>query len=316
MEGAGVEEEGDEFGFLETLEVGAFFGGGRAGWGGGFAGEWDLSERAVEQSAQSHSFSSIWMTEGVMGRSWQCWCQGVLQPSQKTIWLDLGEWPRPQFMHTAASPGLRRLGLAFLVVGGVSVPAVGVLRIGRFKEEVGKSRTTGEKVLAWVMRRPELVWARRLNSSEASVSSFSLSSSSALFLFFLTMCPSIPAALLPALLPLGRPPRLTAVLAPLGLPPRFTPALLPLGLPPLFLARTGVSVFTPAAAAISSVTPSAPSVLTLGLLPPLPLRPPVFTPPLVILGVGVAPRSWLVTIWLSTDSRAASHSGVFCINAA
>lgn len=39
MEGAGVEEEGDEFGFLETLEVGAFFGGGRAGWGGGFAGE-------------------------------------------------------------------------------------------------------------------------------------------------------------------------------------------------------------------------------------------------------------------------------------
>lgn len=153
------------------------------------------------------------------------------------------------------------------------------------------------------MRRPEEVWARRLNSSETSVSSFSSSSSSPRFLFFLAaVWLNRPAALAPALLPRGRPPRFTAVL-PLGLPPRLTapraalvPALLPLGLPPLFLPLVGVSVLTPAAAAISAVTPSSPSILTLGLLPPLPLRPPVLTPPLVTLAVGVSRTSPLVTI--------------------
>lgn len=165
------------------------------------------------------------------------------------------------------------------------------------------------------MRRPELVCSRRLNSSETSVSSGPSSSSSALFRFLLLAeCPRLPAALSPALPPLGLPPRYT-VLLPLGLPPRLTwaPALLPLGLPPLLLPLVGVSVLTPAAAAISAVIESSPSILTLGLLPTLPLRPPVLTPPLVtfVVGVAVPPRSWLVTIWLSTDSRAASHSAVF-----
>ena len=153
------------------------------------------------------------------------------------------------------------------------------------------------------MRRPELVIARGVNSSEAEVSSGSSSSSVPRFRFFLAMCPRRPAALLPALLPLGRPPRLT-VLLPRGRPPLFftmgvtgvpgvlgsglamppprdeMPALLPLGLPPLFLPLVGLSVLTPAAAAISAVILSSPSILTLGLLPPLPLLPPVLTPPL------------------------------------
>ncbi len=203
-------------------------------------------------------------------------------------------------MQTAASPGLRRFSFAFLAVGGVSV--LGMFDVVFLVADAGWSIIIGENVLACVMRRPEEVCARRLNSSETSVSSFSFSSSSARFLFFLTVCPSRPAALPPALLPLGRPPRFTVVL-PLGLPPRLTPALaallpalLPRGLPPLFLPLVGVSIFTPAAAAISAVTPSAPSILTLGLLPPLPLRPPVLTPPLVTLVVGVGAISPLVII--------------------
>ncbi len=166
------------------------------------------------------------------------------------------------------------------------------------------------------MRRPELVIARGVNSSEAEVSSGSSSSSVPRFRFFLEMCPRRPAALLPALLPRGRPPRLT-VLLPRGRPPLFftmgvtgvpgvlssglamppprdeMPALLPLGLPPLFLPLVGLlSVLTPAAAAMSAVILSSPSILTLGLLPPLPLLPPVLIPPLftfmIDIGVGAA----------------------------
>ena len=167
------------------------------------------------------------------------------------------------------------------------------------------------------MRRPELVIARGMNSSEAEVSSGSSSSSVPRFRFFLLICPRTPAALFAALLPLGRPPRLI-VLLPRGRPPLFfvtgtgvpwtlssglmmpprveMRALLPLGLPPLFLPLTGVlSVLTPAAAAISAVILSSPSILTFGLLPPLPLLPPVLTPPLftfiVVGGVGTATMS-------------------------
>ena len=152
------------------------------------------------------------------------------------------------------------------------------------------------------MRRPELVIARGVNSSEAEVSSGSSSSSVPRFRFFFAMCPRRPAALFAALLPLGRPPRLI-VLLPRGRPPLFfitgvtgvpgalssgltmpprddMPALLPLGLPPLFLPLTGIlSVLTPAAAAISAVMLSSPSILTFGLLPPLPRRPPVVIAP-------------------------------------
>lgn len=77
-------------------------------------------------------------------------------------------------------------------------------------------------------------------------------------------------------------------------PPRDEmPALLPLGLPPLFLPLVGLlSVLTPAAAAMSAVILSSPSILTLGLLPPLPLLPPVLIPPLftfmIDIGVGAA----------------------------
>ena len=168
------------------------------------------------------------------------------------------------------------------------------------------------------MRRPELVIARGVNSSEAEVSSGSSSSSVPRFRFFLMICPRRPAALFAALLPLGRPPRLI-VLLPRGRPPLFfatgvigvlgtlssglmipprveTRALLPLGLPPLFLPLGGIlSVLTPAAAAISAVILSSPSILTFGLLPPLPLLPPVLTPPLCTfmtdVGVGAATMS-------------------------
>ena len=169
------------------------------------------------------------------------------------------------------------------------------------------------------MRRPELVIARGVNSSEAEVSSGSSSSSVPRFRFFFAMCPRRPAAVFPALLPLGRPPRLI-VLLPRGRPPLFfimgvtgvpgllssglamppprddMPALLPLGLPPLFLPLMGIlSVLTPAAAAISAVILSSPSILTFGLLPPLPLLPPVLIPPLFTFivdgGVGAATMS-------------------------
>ena len=73
-----------------------------------------------------------------MGRLWQNWCQGVLQPSQKTIWLVFGECPRPQFMQTAASPGFLRF-LGRWVEEGWGAE-VGVLFDGLRVEEVASMR--------------------------------------------------------------------------------------------------------------------------------------------------------------------------------
>ncbi len=210
-------------------------------------------------------------------------------------------------MQTAASPAFRRF-FAALMAGGVSAPPFAVLNDRLFAAGFSMSMTVGEKVLACVIRRPELVISRGLNSSEASVSSRESSSSEPRLRFFLrAMWPRRPAALLPALLPLGLPPRFTLVVPRVdgvaglsvdaslfrGLPPRSMAEafLLPRGRPPLFLGfTTGTSIRTPAAVAASSVMPFSPSsIFTIGLRPPLPLRPPVFTPPLfnLVTGVGV-----------------------------
>ena len=118
-------------------------------------------------------------------------------------------------MQTAASPGLRRF-LGARREGGVEARAAGfeawdALRGVFFAEGgfVAEEGARGEKVFAWTTRRPELVISERVNSSLASVSSLFSESSSFLlrFFFFFTMCWSKPAVLLPALLPLGRPPR-------------------------------------------------------------------------------------------------------------
>ena len=169
------------------------------------------------------------------------------------------------------------------------------------------------------MRRPELVISRTLNSSEAEVSAaVSSSSSEPRFRFFLgraIWCRRVLAvALWPALLPRGRPPRFirgvprvedgaAGVSDAASLfrerPPRSIPEafLLPRGRPPLFLGlKSGTSIRTPAAVAASAVMPSSPSsIFTTGRRPPLPLRPPVFTPPrftfVTAIGGGAAARS-------------------------
>ena len=149
-----------------------------------------------------------------------------------------------------------------------------------------------------------------------------------------------PPRLIPALLPRGRPPRLTVLplvgvstfcaisvaggvsgttnASDLTRPPRLALVPLPLGLPPRLLPLPLVEpsgVCKVPVAVVVGVS-STPSSLTLALLPPRPLLPPVFTPPLVTLvtlgtEAVAASRSWLVTIWFKTDCRAASHSGVF-----
>ena len=222
-----------------------------------------------------------------------------------------------------------------MVAVGVSrstiVVTVRLLSGAFLDDDVGGSRTTGEKVLAWVIRRPELVWARRLNSSETSESLMPSESSSLLrFRLFFTAWRSRLDGVAPALPPRGRPPRLPGV-PPLPLPPRAddVPDLLPLGLPPLFLPLVGgvsslifaavaarSSTGTVEAAICSRTSSSVGSALifVLGPLPPRPLLPPVFAPFLAIVGVGVvitaAFKSSLVTIWLSTEFFAACHCGV------
>lgn len=117
--------------------------------------------------SQCHSRSWIRITSCEMGGLWQCWCQGELQPSQKTIMLLSGLWPRPQFLQTAASPGLRRVGLwgsfSFSLAGAFLVLLAGVLGGGGGFMSVGGSRSIiaeGLKVVAWVIRRPERDWVR------------------------------------------------------------------------------------------------------------------------------------------------------------
>ena len=222
-------------------------------------------------------------------------------PSQKTIWLLLGEWPRPQLLQTAVAPGVRFF-LGFLSAEAIS----GVVMLGVdglcFLAGASVLRFPGWKVLACVILLPELESIGRLISSDASVSSSASSSVSPnAFLRFRFTPRLLVAARRPARLPLGLPPRLIVL-------PLVAPARLPLGLPPRLTDRALVDKVV--AARVGTDSPDAGSIFILGRRPPLPLRPPIFAPARDTFVIEAPLKSWLVTIWLNTDSRAASHSGV------
>ncbi len=198
----------------------------------------------------------------------------MLQVSQKTIMLLEGPWPRPQFMHTAAAPGAR---LRFLGKGG-SRRGVEVAE-GRLKIPVGGARGRGGWVIC-VILRPERDWVGREISSLAEVLSASSSVSPRAFLRRLFARVEL-EAVRPARLPRGRPPRFT---------PRaeVEPARLPRGRPPRFMERAWVGWVIER---VGVGSPEGASILILGRPWPRPRRPPVFIPPRVRLGAGLASRS-------------------------
>ena len=155
-------------------------------------------------------------------------------------------------------------------------------------------------LLAWVMRRPELDKVGRLISSDASVSS--ASSSSETFLRLRLMVRREVADKSPALLPRGRPPRLTDRAL-------DAPARLPRGRPPRFTVLPLVGVIV---AKVGMESPDAGSIFIFGRrAPPLPLRPPVLPPPRGGLEIGIDTISLLVRKCSNTLCRAASHSAAF-----
>lgn len=62
-----------------------------------------FSSRFLAHDAQNHSASATAMTRSSMGGSWHSWWNGVLHPSQNTIMLDCGEWPRWQILQMRES---------------------------------------------------------------------------------------------------------------------------------------------------------------------------------------------------------------------
>lgn len=173
--------------------------------------------------------------------------------------LDAGLCPLPQFLHTLASSGLEKRFLPLPLTGAVVPFVTGLAAVAVCDEDDFSSRsmTTGEKLLAWVILRPDLdCVGSGVMISETSESSFSSSSSR------LRLAPRPQEA--PARLPLGRPPRLTR-------PPRPRPR--PDPLPP-----DGVPVRT-------DVSPSSGvSTLILGFLLPRVLVVPRLTPLIDLLG--------------------------------
>jgi hypothetical protein len=78
-----------------------------------------LLSRFAVQSTQNHSVVSSFTTSSVITGSWHIWCHPILQPSQKTIILFAGLWPRPHLLQSAFStfrpgPGRRFGALRFL----------------------------------------------------------------------------------------------------------------------------------------------------------------------------------------------------------
>lgn len=210
-----------------------------------------------------------------MGGSWQCWCQGPLHPSQKTIMLDAGLWPRPQFLHTLASPGLvetRFLPLPLVATPGPAPAAAGccstafAVAVAASWDGGGLASRSMTMGLAWIIFRPERVWVGSgVMISETSESSLSFSSESPSRLRL------VPRALdAPARLPRGRPPRLTrpVAAAPRARPPRVVDPFV-----------GGVAVMRDASAGLGV------STLILGFRPPpLPRAVPRLTPLMGRLG--------------------------------
>ena len=133
-------------------------------------------------------------------------------------------------------------------------------------------------------------------TSETSESFFVSSSSSSLTFLFRFVPP--PRVLPPR--PLGLPPRLPLV------PPRPLPVPFP-------RLRAGVTGGTTASSAmgVSFGSLFTFAALVVAALPPLPLLPPVLGLGFTLGTVAGTSMSRDVTIWLSTDSLAASHAGVF-----
>lgn len=160
-------------------------------------------------------------------------------------------WPLPQFLQTLASPDLRYRFFPFRAEPPASVLAIRFVLL--VLVDASKSMTTGEKVVALKIRRPDLDCAGSgVKVSDSSVSSLMTTSSSLCALFLLLPLPDPPVGRA-----LGRPP--ARALA----PPR--PRAVPLGVTLLELPSVGL-VF------VSSWG----SVLMIDFLPPLPLLPPVF----------------------------------------
>lgn len=62
-----------------------------------------FSSRFLAHALQNHSASATAITRSSMGGSWHSWWKGVLQPSQKTIMLLCGLWPRWQILQMRES---------------------------------------------------------------------------------------------------------------------------------------------------------------------------------------------------------------------
>ena len=126
-----------------------------------------LCSRSMTQSLQNQSRSTCCRNSCLIGGSWQYWCQGELQPSQKTIALDAGLWPRPQFRHTAEAPGIRFAiflsGLLAALVAEEGTGRVPLLWVrfgaGEGCGSEGSSSVSNLKLgllcAAWIILRPE-----------------------------------------------------------------------------------------------------------------------------------------------------------------